>query len=144
MNINIKATGFELTPAISDYIDKKITTVEKYLGEDVEAVVVAVEVGKITKRHKSGEVFKAEVHISGGGHDFYVSVEEEDLYAAIDKVKDDITREIRRTKGKEEALAKKGGALVKNMMKGFTWSVDRVKGFKIRDKDKLLEDGEES
>jgi putative sigma-54 modulation protein len=117
MKINIKATGIELTPAISEYVHKKVSSLEKYLEKGSD-VVAQVEVGKITQHHKSGEVFRAEVHLIGAGFDLYAASEQTDLYAAIDVVKDEISRNLTHQKGKRFALARRGGRMVKDMMKG--------------------------
>lgn len=116
MRINIKATGMELTPAISDYVDKKISSLDKYIKN--EDAVAQVEVGKSTQHHKSGEVFRAEVHVTGAGLDIYAASEAEDLYAAIDLVKDEITRNVVVEKDKKLTLSRKGAQMVKDMMRG--------------------------
>lgn len=118
MKINIKATNIELTPAISAYVEKKLSAIEKFLGGSKD-VVAKVEVGKSTQHHKSGDIFKAEVHISGAGADYYALSEESDLYAAIDLVKDEIVRNLAHEKGKRFALARRGARKVKEMIKGF-------------------------
>jgi putative sigma-54 modulation protein len=131
MKINIMATGIKLTPAISDYVDKKILSIDdKYLGKDNDDVVAKVEVGKTTRHHKQGPVFKAEVHITGGGYDLYAVSEKDDLYTAIDVVKDEVSKEIRRGKGRQLALVRKGEQLIKGAMKGFSWSIEKFKGFR--------------
>jgi ribosomal subunit interface protein len=117
MKINIKATGIELTPAISEYVDRKISALEKYFSQSPDAVA-RVEVGRNTQHHKSGEVFKAEVHILGSGFDLYAVSESTDLYSAIDLVKDEITRELTHEKGKRFARARRGARYVKDMLKG--------------------------
>jgi putative sigma-54 modulation protein len=117
MKINIKATGIELTPAISDYAQRKISSLDKYFIENPDALA-QIEVGRNTQHHKSGEVYKAEVHITGSGFDLYAVSESTDLYAAIDMVKDEISREVTSHKGKREALTRRGARFVKNMMKG--------------------------
>jgi len=118
MKINIKATGIELTPAIAGYVQKKISAIEKYLPAGAVDLVAQVEVGKSTQHHKSGEVFKAEVHLVGAGLDLYAVSEQSDLYAAIDLVKDELARELTRLKGKRETLYRRGAKMAKNMMKG--------------------------
>lgn len=118
MKINIKATNIELTPAISEYVNKKISVLEKYIERGRE-VVAEVEVGRSTKHHKTGDIFRAEAHISGGGLDLYVASEQSDLYAAIDVVKDELSEALTHQKGKREALTRRGARLVKNMIKGF-------------------------
>lgn len=119
MKINIKATGIELTPAISDYAHSKISTLEKYVTNP--DAVAQVEVGRTTQHHKNGEVFKAEVHVIGAGLDLYAISQNSDLYAAIDQVKDDIVRSTLQNKSKKETLARRSGQMVKNMMKGLNF-----------------------
>lgn len=116
MKINIKAINIELTPAISSYVEKKVSAIGKYL--ETGNVLAQVEVGKSTKHHKEGHVFKAEVHITGPGLDLYAISEQTDLYAAIDLVKDEIVRNTLHLKGKRETIGRKGARLIKSMMRG--------------------------
>ena len=135
MKINIKATGIELTVAISSYVQKKIFSIEKYLDKNNVNVVAQVEVGKSTKHHKTGNVFRAEVHIIGDSLDLYAVSEMENLYAAIDIVKDEIVHNLLQSKGKRQTLARRGAEIMKNMMKGisdntirgFSWGMERLK-----------------
>lgn len=126
MKINLRGTSIELTQAISDYVYKKISSIEKYLpvqaGLDKKSdldIVAQVEVGKSTRHHKTGNIFRAEVHIIGVNLDLYAVSEMEDLYAAIDVVKDEIVHNIVQLKGKRETLARRGAETMKNIMKGF-------------------------
>jgi len=116
MRINIKATGIELTPAISDYVHKKVSSIEKFASNP--DAVAHVEVGKNSEHHKSGNVFKAEVHIIGGGLDLYAVSEQADLYAAIDIMKDEVVHELMHEKTRKETLARRGAQAIKNMIRG--------------------------
>src|SRR3989344_5992839 len=135
MKINIKATGIELTQAISDYVHKKVSSIEKYINKEHVDTVAQVEVGKSTHHHKAGNIFRAEVRIIGGGLDLYAVSEKEDLYAAIDLVKDEIVQSLLQSKGKRETLARKGALMMKSVMKGlslgttkgFSWGMDRFR-----------------
>jgi len=128
MKINIKATGIELTQAISDYVHKRIFSIEKYLDRKNNPDVVAqVEVGRSTRHHKAGNIFRAEIHIMGINLDAYAVSEMEDLYAAIDIVKDEIVRNIVHLKGKRETLSRKGAGIMKNIMKGIISSFKKRK-----------------
>ncbi len=127
MNINIKATGIELTVAISDYAHKKFSAIEKYVDKHNSNVVAQVEVGKSTHHHKTGNVFRAEVHLVGDGLDLYAVSEQDDLYAAIDLVKDEIMHNMLQLKGKRETLARRGASMIKDIMKGL------ARGFKRRE-----------
>ena len=62
MNINLKATNFELTPAIREYAEKKVKGLEKFRRMD-ESVQAWVEVGRTTAHHLKGDVYRAEIQI---------------------------------------------------------------------------------
>jgi ribosomal subunit interface protein len=114
---NVKATGISLTPAISDYIDKRINTLQKFFNEEALA---NVEVGKTTRHHRAGDVFRAEVHILSGKEEYYAAAEKDDLYAAIDEMKDEVVHELTSKRKKGRSLLKRGGAQIKNLMKGIS------------------------
>lgn len=120
IKINIKATNITLTLAISEYIEKKISTLDKFYKKE-EEIIANVEVGRTTRHHKSGDIFRAEIHINSRGNEYYASVEKEDLYAAIDEVKDEIVRELTSTRKKALRLFRRGGAVVKNLLKGINF-----------------------
>jgi putative sigma-54 modulation protein len=123
MKINIKATGITLTPSISEYIEKKINMLDKFFRE--EETLINIEVGRTTKHHKSGEIFRAEIRITAVGQEYYAVSETEDLYAAIDEVKDNIVQELTSRKRKTVHLFRRGGAQIKNLMKGIIDIGDR-------------------
>ena len=118
MNINIKTSTITLTPSISEYVAKRFQVTEKFLANDT-TTRFALELAKTTNHHKHGEIFKAEAHIVAKGENIYASAEEEDLYSAIDKVRDEIMRKIKSQKDKKQSLLRRGGAQVKNIIKGF-------------------------
>ena len=117
MNIKIKTTGISLTPAISEYADKRLIKISKIIGGD-PSYICDLELAKTTNHHKNGDIFRAEMHIVGKGKDLYASAEDADLYAAIDAMRDEIIRELHASKGKSLSFVRKGGAQVKAMMKG--------------------------
>jgi putative sigma-54 modulation protein len=117
MNIKITSKNFDLTPAIDDYINKKVTTLEKFIDAN-EGILCEVEIGRTTNHHKSGDIFRAEVNItSPGNKQIYAVAEEADLYAAIDIVRDEAEREIVSVKNKRNTLFRRGSARVKNLLK---------------------------
>lgn len=119
MNINIKATGIELTPAIQDYAEKKVRMLEKYLKNGSDSHIARVEVGKTTRHHKEGFVFRAEIHITGG-IDVYAAKEAEDLYAAIDLCEAEAARELQSARGRRFKLLRRGQRAFKNMVRGMS------------------------
>jgi putative sigma-54 modulation protein len=118
MKTNTKATNMSLSPAISEYVDKRLSKIAKLLGSD-PTLICDIELGKTTGHHQKGDIFRAEMHIVGAGKDVYASSEKDDLYSAIDEVRDEILRELKAAKGKKISLIRRSGAAVKNMVKGF-------------------------
>ncbi|MDQ5922318.1 MAG: putative sigma-54 modulation protein [Patescibacteria group bacterium] len=113
----------ELTEAIHDYVEKKVTNLGKLLSkmeEEGSDVLVNFEVGKSTNHHKSGEFFHTDCSINIKGKKFYASSDKEDLYEAIDDVKDSLFGEISQNKDKSLTLFHKGARKIKDMIKGVT------------------------
>jgi len=119
MNINIKATNMELTSAISDYANKRLSSIEKFVKTG-EEMIAYVEVGKTTNHHKQGDVFRAEFNIEISGSKFYTVSEKEDLYSAIDDAKYEIIRQIKTSKDRKQTLFKRGAVSIKKMLKGMS------------------------
>src|SRR4051812_13383731 len=117
MNIQIQTTGITLTEAISDYTSKRMDAITDLLKDDT-TVKCDVELGRTTQHHNKGDIFRAEIHIVGKGKDLYASSEEEDLYKAIDMVRDEMLREIKSSKEKQQSLIRRGGAKLKGLLRG--------------------------
>ncbi|HSE56591.1 MAG TPA: ribosome-associated translation inhibitor RaiA [Candidatus Paceibacterota bacterium] len=127
MHITFKSTNIELTPTLRDYTEKKLQVLEKFSKGNGQA---AVELEKTTNHHKQGDIFRAEANVTlGTGAQYRAVSEKEDLYEAIDDMKDELVRELTAGKGKERALWKRGALAVKGMMRG---SYEVIKGFRFR------------
>ena len=123
MEIKILSKNIELTQAIQDYVEKRVTNLGKLLSK-IESeggeVLVNFEVGKSTNHHKSGEFFHTDCSIQIKGEVFYASADKEDLYEAIDAVKDSLYNKISRKKDRQQTLFKRGASSVKKMLKGLS------------------------
>jgi putative sigma-54 modulation protein len=117
MNLNIKTTNISLTPAIRDYFEKKLMSLDKLVDFDRDNVLVQAELGKTSQHHHKGDFFRAEVNLRVSGHNYRAVVEKEDLYAAIDEVKDILTEEVKHGKQKRTSLVRRGAQKVKNMLR---------------------------
>lgn len=127
MNTNIRTTNVALVPAISEYVDKRLKKIEKLLADD-KSVQCDIEIGRTTEHHQKGDVFFAEIHIVGAGKNAYARAEKQDLYTAIDAVRDEILRELSAGKGKRISIIRRSGARVKNMVKGlWPWGSKAIK-----------------
>lgn len=115
---NIKATNMELTSAINDHINDRLTTINKFLNDD--KAIVQVEVGRTTNHHNKGDIFKAEFNIKSGENNFYAESLKHDLYLAINDAKDQIISKLKSKKGRSSTLFNRGARSVKKMLKGIS------------------------
>lgn len=119
MNINIKTNNIENTSDLKNYINKKIESFDKLVNRNDESVSVNFILSKTTNHHQKGDIFQAEVNLHISGKVFQASSESQNIYSAIDFVKDEIIREIRSYKGKKLNIIRRGGVKLKNILKGF-------------------------
>ena len=104
MKINIQGTGLDLTDSIREYAEEKTLSLEKYFDNIQQA---DIDVGMDNHHHNKGKIYYAEINLSVPGKVLRVVKEAEDLYKAIDKVKDHLKIELEKMKGKIRDLDKK-------------------------------------
>ena len=104
MNLNIKATNLELTSAIRQYIETKVSGLSRFLEkwEKLGKVNAKFELARTTNHHSKGEVFYAELNLNLGKKMLRAEHSADDAYKAIDKVKDVMKEEIIKFKEKSE------------------------------------------
>ena len=107
MNINIKSSHLELTPALKQYVTEKMEMLEKYLGTRVKVIDCDFEIEKAVGGQNKGEIFRAEANLQVPNEILRVEKTEADMYKAIDKVKDHLELVIK--KYKEKLIDKKRG-----------------------------------
>ena len=114
---NIKTTNIELTQEISDYLDKRLQSVEKLIDPNDTSAMFDIEIGKTTEHHQSGNIFRAEINLRVAGKQMRASAEEATILIAIDRAEKEIVQELRKLKGKRLRFIRKGGAKLKNLMR---------------------------
>ena len=117
ININIKSTDFNMTPDIEGLIREKIGLVERFLdlvGDEVALVEVEVQ---RSKHHKTGEVFRCEANLSFKGRVIRVEDKNFDIRNAIENVRQQLEKRVRRGKGKSFDIFKKGARQLKRLMR---------------------------
>jgi putative sigma-54 modulation protein len=101
MKITIKATNLNLTPEIKKAIEEKIGTLDKFIlhiGTPVEAFVeVAIE----TRHHQKGKIYYAEATIKVPGEIIRSEAREENIYKAINTVKDELRALLKKHKERQ-------------------------------------------
>lgn len=119
MDVRVKATDYELTADTRSYLDERIQSVAKLLGNDADLARVEVEVGRAAGGQRHGDnLFFAEfdVSIPGDGR-VHATNNASTINAAIDDVKEEILRQLRKRKTVHQRVIRKGGAMLKNIMR---------------------------
>ena len=91
MQVNLTGHHVEITPALKDYLNNKITRIERHF-DSVTSIKCILTVEKL--RHKA----EAKVNVTGGT--LYAEAVQDDMYAAIDGMIDKLDRQIVKHKEK--------------------------------------------
>ncbi len=106
MTINIRAQEMELTDAIRSYVEEKFSMLEKY-AHDLQLAEVVV--GKSSQHHQKGDVYLCSATLTVHGEVLKMEREAEDLYKAIDKVKDHFREQLAERKARYVAERRAAG-----------------------------------
>jgi len=120
MKIVIKTTNLRLNQELRNYIKEKIGSLEKFaklfqnknyfnhfFKKGKPRVEVWLEIGKTTRHHQKGDIFRAEAQMRLPGKSLRAESKREDLKLAITEIKDELQRELKKYKGKAEAITKR-------------------------------------
>lgn len=120
MNTRIKATGFSITPVIQKYLDARLATLEKLLARDADVARCEVELGRDAGGQRHGEhIWFAEITIKvPGGAQVRATNRAASINAAIDDVKEEAERQLRKEKKSKVTGKRKGGAKAKRLLRG--------------------------
>ncbi len=118
MHLNIKSTGFELTPDIKEYINKKIGLLGKFISDyHKEALKIDVEIGRTTFHHQHGNVYKARAHFIMPRRNIFALQEAEDVFAAIDLLEAKLKTELIKTRAQKRDILIDAMRQLKKMMR---------------------------
>lgn len=112
--INFKITNAEVTDQLKAVAESKLATLDKFIGE--APAICDMEFEKIT-HHQQGDVHRVEVNLELNGKLFRVEASEETFEKAIDEVKAELEEGLRRARGKEDTLLRKGGRRLKQILR---------------------------
>lgn len=104
MKIQITGRGLELTQPIKDHVTKKINALNKFYNNRISKAEVILG---INSRHShQGNMFMAECKLHLPGKELFAAKLEENLYKAVDLVRDFLEIEIKKHKLKQRVTEK--------------------------------------
>lgn len=113
------ATGaVVLTDELRTFIEKKLEKISMHIGADPSALA-DVEVGTTTAGQRTGDVFRAEINIQFSGSFVRAEAVRDTLHAAIDEAAAEARREVRKKRGRDRDMVRKGAAQVKEFFRKF-------------------------
>lgn len=104
MQIQITGKNIELSQAIKDYVDKKMTALNKFYNEKI--IRAEVVLGVNSDHHQKGDKFFAECKLDVPGKNLFAIKEEDSLYKAVDKIRDYLELELKKYKLKQRVQSK--------------------------------------
>lgn len=116
METIIKTKNLKLTKILEKYINGKINSLERFLllkEEENFLVRARVEIEKTALHHKKGPFFRAECQMQIPAKSIRAESVSENLYLAINEVKDELQREIKKYKNKSIAREKRRARVFK-------------------------------
>lgn len=118
MKIDILAKDFDLTDELRKYIEEKIESFDKILGNSEEERRCDFRIGKNSEaHHNGGKIYFAEARVETPRKAYGAKAEGETINEAIDILKDEILTKIRRKKDRKDSLIRKGGRKIKKILR---------------------------
>lgn len=116
-NLQIKGINIDMNEALENYFRERINSLDKYIDPSDESVECDARLSKVAD-NRSGEIFKAEVSLHTAGKNYGGESTKENLYEAIDEVREMVARKITSYKDRERSLFKKGALKAKDLLRG--------------------------
>lgn len=94
MNINITARKFRAKDSLTDHVNKKIKTLEKYNSNILDVDVI------LSFTHLKDSIKKIEITLNVPGKVLVVSEETDDFRKSVDRAVDKLARQLKKIKSK--------------------------------------------
>lgn len=127
MKFIIQGTNLKINRALREWVRKKLEPLKR-IHEDLakkddlptdgkeERVDMRVELEKTRPDQRTGRIFRAEAQFKLGGAMFRAESVKKDIRQAVVEVKEDLQRQLRKFKGRQEARFKKGARRAKRKL----------------------------
>jgi hypothetical protein len=119
MNLQFKGTRYEPTPDIITQAQKQLLPLARFIDESRAQAFALLELERAVGNQNQGDVWRAELTIDHEGEQYRVESTKAKLDHAVTTIARDMKQVLRKTKGKNEALLKRGGTAIKEFLRGF-------------------------
>ena len=116
MNINFYYNNNVEAQALTTMTEQKLATLKKFIAAD-ESVICDAEFDKVAA-NQNGQVFHFAVNLQVDGKLYRADATEDSFEKAVDEVRAELDKEMRRSTKKHDSLIRRGGRALKAMMRG--------------------------
>ncbi len=117
MNITTKTPNYEASEKALAFAKDRFGSVARLLGNDESAALLEIELGRSTEHHKSGQIYRAEANLEAGGKLYRAVAEGDAIEKAIDKAAGELSREVKKARGRTKRLIRGAGAQMKSWLR---------------------------
>lgn len=101
MAVQVYGHDIKLTPEIKEHIQRELESLRKFIDHKVWQRS-KIEVGLTSRHHQKGRIHRAEINLPLPGKFLRAEEEAEDLHTAINIVKEEIERQVKKYLGKKD------------------------------------------
>lgn len=113
--INFKTKNApDVHDGLKDLINHKLETLEKFIHE--APTLCEVEFERVNTQ-QSGNIHRVEVNLEVNGQLYRAEATSDSYEKAVDEVRDELDKELRRASDKRDTLLKRGGRKLKEMLR---------------------------
>lgn len=116
MRVTIRKKNLDITPALESYIEQKLLKPLRRSLKDIlasELPILDLEVGRSTRHHHKGKVYRVAVSLTIGKKILRTEEENEDIRAACDLLEEELGREILKFKESSRAWTRRSARAAK-------------------------------
>ncbi len=113
--VNYRSNNVELDDTLRALCERKLQTLEKFFQNHPETEV-EVEFRR-EGQSNTGKQYKVSALVIFSGKTFYAASIEESFERALDEVRDELDKELRRSHDKQVSLVRRGGAALKRLLR---------------------------
>jgi len=115
MQVNFNYNNHEEAQALTRSTESKLETLKKFISPE-QSVICDAEFDKVAANNK-GNIFHFAVNLQVDGHLYRADATKESFEAAVDEVRDELDKRLRRSKNKKDSLGKKAGRAIKRILR---------------------------
>lgn len=116
--IKVKSSGIDYTEKLAAYVEKKIRQLDKLVPESAKDALYEIELGKATKHHKTGKIYRAAINLSYGSILHRAEATDVKIEYAVDAIKEELKTEITKSRTKKKEVARKSARGAKKLAQG--------------------------